>query len=364
MTDTLTEHADPTLHKGEPLIQMNDVGKTYGAIRALQGINLQVNAGEVTCVLGDNGAGKSTLIKIMSGLHPHTEGTLKVDGKEVTLRLAPRGAGPRHRHRLPGPRRRLADGGLAQLLPRLGARAGKYPLAPMKIKEMREIADDGAAEDGHHRQGHQPADRHAVRRSAAVRRDRPGGVLRRPGADPGRAHRRARRQAVRRGAQVHRRRPRRRPRRRVHHPQPAPRLPGRQPLHHPQARPARAGQEALRGHPRGTHRRDGRRPRARRALATSSERDGEAADAAAGRSAADLGSTSGRRELCERNEDGHDRQGRRHRRRHDRPGPHPPADHGAGRGAGRRGHRRDADRAETVADGLPGARGPRHRRRS
>ena len=33
MTDTLHEHADPTLHKGEPLIEMIDVGKTYGAIR-------------------------------------------------------------------------------------------------------------------------------------------------------------------------------------------------------------------------------------------------------------------------------------------------------------------------------------------
>ena len=36
MTDTLNDHADPTLHKGEPLIQMTDVGKSYGAIRALQ----------------------------------------------------------------------------------------------------------------------------------------------------------------------------------------------------------------------------------------------------------------------------------------------------------------------------------------
>ena len=82
MTDTIAEHADETLHKGESLIEMVDVGKTYGAIRALKGINLTVNAGEVSCVLGDNGAGKSTLIKIMAGLHPHNEGTLLVDGQE------------------------------------------------------------------------------------------------------------------------------------------------------------------------------------------------------------------------------------------------------------------------------------------
>ena len=86
MTDTLTEHADPTLHKGQPLIEMTDVGKTYGAIRALKGINLSVSAGEVTCVLGDNGAGKSTLIKILSGVYQPTSGTLEVDGQPVVLR--------------------------------------------------------------------------------------------------------------------------------------------------------------------------------------------------------------------------------------------------------------------------------------
>ena len=69
MTDTITEHADASLHRGEPLVQMDNVGKSYGAIRALRGINMTVNAGDVTCVLGDNGAGKSTLIKIISGLH-------------------------------------------------------------------------------------------------------------------------------------------------------------------------------------------------------------------------------------------------------------------------------------------------------
>src|SRR5436309_12291612 len=85
MTDTLHMHADHSLKKGEPLIEMRGVGKSYGAIRALRGINLAVNAGEVTCVLGDNGAGKSTLIKIMSGLHSHSEGTMKVDGQEMTF---------------------------------------------------------------------------------------------------------------------------------------------------------------------------------------------------------------------------------------------------------------------------------------
>jgi simple sugar transport system ATP-binding protein len=66
-----------------PLIRMQGVGKSYGAIRALEGINLSVGAGEITCVLGDNGAGKSTLIKIMAGLHQHTEGRMEVDGEEV-----------------------------------------------------------------------------------------------------------------------------------------------------------------------------------------------------------------------------------------------------------------------------------------
>ena len=68
---------------GAALIEMVDVGKLYGNIRALQGISLKVGAGEVTCVLGDNGAGKSSLIKIISGVHQHDEGTYRVEGEEV-----------------------------------------------------------------------------------------------------------------------------------------------------------------------------------------------------------------------------------------------------------------------------------------
>ena len=64
------------------LLKLADVSKRYGNIIALRGVTLEVDAGRVTCVLGDNGAGKSTLIKIIAGLHPHDGGTFTVLGEE------------------------------------------------------------------------------------------------------------------------------------------------------------------------------------------------------------------------------------------------------------------------------------------
>ena len=66
--------------QSDPIMQLTDVGKSYGAINALRGVSLAVRQGEVTCILGDNGAGKSTLISILSGLHKHDKGTYAVDG--------------------------------------------------------------------------------------------------------------------------------------------------------------------------------------------------------------------------------------------------------------------------------------------
>ncbi|MER8182089.1 ATP-binding cassette domain-containing protein [Kitasatospora sp. NPDC094015] len=67
------------------LLELADVGKWYGPVRALEGVSLSVAAGRISCVLGDNGAGKSTLIKIISGLHRHDEGRYTVAGREVRL---------------------------------------------------------------------------------------------------------------------------------------------------------------------------------------------------------------------------------------------------------------------------------------
>lgn len=65
------------------IVELRNAGKSYGNVRALHGVSLSVHPGQVTCVLGDNGAGKSTLIKIISGLHQHTEGEFLVDGAPV-----------------------------------------------------------------------------------------------------------------------------------------------------------------------------------------------------------------------------------------------------------------------------------------
>ncbi|MER6179876.1 ATP-binding cassette domain-containing protein [Streptomyces sp. NPDC001652] len=65
------------------IVELRNAGKAYGNIRALHGVDLKVFPSQVTCVLGDNGAGKSTLIKIISGLHQHTEGEFLVDGAPV-----------------------------------------------------------------------------------------------------------------------------------------------------------------------------------------------------------------------------------------------------------------------------------------
>jgi simple sugar transport system ATP-binding protein len=67
------------------LLEVRNVSKYFGSVIALKDISAEVAAGEVTCILGDNGAGKSTLIKILSGVHPPSEGEVLVDGEPVSF---------------------------------------------------------------------------------------------------------------------------------------------------------------------------------------------------------------------------------------------------------------------------------------
>ena len=54
------------------LLEIRNVAKSFGAIRAVNGLSLSVEAGEVVGLMGDNGAGKSTMVKLIAGNFPPT----------------------------------------------------------------------------------------------------------------------------------------------------------------------------------------------------------------------------------------------------------------------------------------------------
>ena len=66
-----------------PLLEVKDLVVSYGAIKAVQGISFEVNAGELVTLIGANGAGKSTIMKAISGLEKPQSGTITFDGQPI-----------------------------------------------------------------------------------------------------------------------------------------------------------------------------------------------------------------------------------------------------------------------------------------
>lgn len=65
------------------LLELENITKSFGAIHALQGVNLTIKPGEAVGLMGDNGAGKSTLMKIIAGNYPPTSGEIRIEGESV-----------------------------------------------------------------------------------------------------------------------------------------------------------------------------------------------------------------------------------------------------------------------------------------
>ncbi len=70
------------------LIQLKNIAKHFGPVKALAEVNLNLQPGEILALVGENGAGKSTLMKILGGIYPHGEyqGTVLVEGKEISFK--------------------------------------------------------------------------------------------------------------------------------------------------------------------------------------------------------------------------------------------------------------------------------------
>src|ERR1700712_3157713 len=67
----------------QPRLQARNIVKSFGANRALKGVDLTVGDGEVVGLIGENGAGKSTILNIVSGVLPYDSGSLLLDGREI-----------------------------------------------------------------------------------------------------------------------------------------------------------------------------------------------------------------------------------------------------------------------------------------
>jgi len=75
--------APSTTQQGQPLLSLQGVDKSFGAVHVLRGVDLNTYSGQVTALVGDNGAGKSTLIKGIAGIHAFDGGEMIWEGKAV-----------------------------------------------------------------------------------------------------------------------------------------------------------------------------------------------------------------------------------------------------------------------------------------
>ncbi len=79
-------NVEPMAPRGTPLVEMRDIRISFGGVRAVDGVSIDLHPGEVVGLLGHNGAGKSTLIKILSGAYQADSGEILIAGQRADIR--------------------------------------------------------------------------------------------------------------------------------------------------------------------------------------------------------------------------------------------------------------------------------------
>ena len=75
--------------KREPLLRVEEISITFGGLKALNGVSLEVYPGEVMAIIGPNGAGKTTMLNVINGVYTPDEGRIFFEGRERPLKMKP-----------------------------------------------------------------------------------------------------------------------------------------------------------------------------------------------------------------------------------------------------------------------------------
>src|SRR4029079_8050852 len=89
---TMTSVSEPTTilpdtgdGRPAPLVEMRNIRVSFGGVHAVDGVSVDLHAGEVVALVGGNGAGKSTLMRVLSGAHPANAGEIRINGELTTI---------------------------------------------------------------------------------------------------------------------------------------------------------------------------------------------------------------------------------------------------------------------------------------
>ncbi|NNL76925.1 MAG: ATP-binding cassette domain-containing protein, partial [Desulfobacterales bacterium] len=73
----------------EPILKVEDIHISFGGLKALNGVSLEVNPGEIMAIIGPNGAGKTTMLNVINGVYTPDEGRIFFEGQERPLKMKP-----------------------------------------------------------------------------------------------------------------------------------------------------------------------------------------------------------------------------------------------------------------------------------